>query len=130
MRFGNAQDTARKTARRSKRNSPTATVCRSEAELSAAAALVCQSVGSEALTRIGTAFLVPKSTTELPDFDEILARYRRNSEMVRAEDVRAGESQQLDLRSALHVPGRFTPPPIGARLRSVDSRHAIGNAGP
>jgi hypothetical protein len=67
----------------------------------------------------------------LPDFDEILAKYRRNSEIVRAEDVRAAELEQSGLRSAIHVPGRFTQPDRLVHdydLWILD--HAIGNAGP
>jgi choline monooxygenase len=82
-------------------------------------------------TVLVSSFLVPKSTAELPDFDEIVAKYRRNSEIVRAEDVRAAELQQLGLRSAIHVPGRFTPPDRLVHdydLWILD--HVIGNAGP
>ena len=82
-------------------------------------------------TVLVSSFLVPKSTAELPDFDEIVAKYRRNSEIVRAEDVRAVELQQLGLRSAIHVPGRFTPPDRLVHdydLWILD--HVIGNAGP
>jgi hypothetical protein len=60
-----------------------------------------------------------------------LLELRRNAEIVRAEDVRAPELQQLGLRSAIHVPGRFTPPDRLVHdydLWILD--HVIGNAGP
>ena len=82
-------------------------------------------------TVLVSSFLVPRSTVALPNFDEILAKYRRNAEIVRAEDVRAAELQQLGLRSAIHVPGRFTPPDRLVHdydLWVLD--HVIGNAGP
>ena len=50
---------------------------------------------------------------------------------MRAEDVRAAELQQQGLRSAIHVPGRFTPPDRLVHdydLWVLD--HVIGNAGP
>jgi choline monooxygenase len=61
-------------------------------------------------TVLVTSFMVPRATSELPDFPETLANYRRNQDVVRAEDVRAAELQQKGLRSPLHRPGRFTPP--------------------
>lgn len=82
-------------------------------------------------TMLVTSFLVPKSTAELPDFDRIIAKYRANGDIVRAEDVRAAELQQKGLRSAIHVPGRFTPPDRLVHdydLWILD--HVIGNAGP
>ena len=50
---------------------------------------------------------------------------------MRAEGVRAAELQQLGLRSAIHIPGRFTPPDRLVHdydLWILD--HVIGNAGP
>jgi hypothetical protein len=66
-------------------------------------------------TVLVSSFLVPKSTTGLPDFDEILAKYRRNSEIVQAEDVRAAELQQLGLRA----PSRPPPPPTTRERKRV-----------
>jgi choline monooxygenase len=54
-------------------------------------------------------FLVPKSTTELPDFEKILGMYVANSKIVRDEDVLACERQQKGLSSAVHVPGCYHP---------------------
>jgi phenylpropionate dioxygenase-like ring-hydroxylating dioxygenase large terminal subunit len=82
-------------------------------------------------TTLVSSFLVPKSTAELPDFPDILARYQKSADIVRAEDVRAAELQQLGLSSAIHVPGRFTPPDRLVHdydLWILD--HVIGNAGP
>lgn len=60
-------------------------------------------------TLLVTSFLVPKSSAAVPDFDAILTSYRRNADVVRAEDVLASERQQLGLRSPIFTPGRFTP---------------------
>ena len=82
-------------------------------------------------TVLVSSFLVPKATAELPGFGEIVAKYRRNAEIVRAEDVRAAELQHQGLRSPIHVPGRFTPPDRLVHdydLWVLD--HVIGNAGP
>jgi len=56
-----------------------------------------------------TSFMVPKSTTELPDFEEILGMYLANSKVVRDEDVLACERQQKGLSSPIHVPGCYHP---------------------
>lgn len=53
--------------------------------------------------------LFPKSTVELPDFEEILAGYIALGDQVAREDIIASEWQQMGLRSPLHKPGRFTP---------------------
>jgi choline monooxygenase len=82
-------------------------------------------------TTLVTSFMVPKSSAALPDFAEIIAKYRENAQVVRAEDVRAAELQQQGLRSAIHVPGRFTPPDRLVHdydLWVLDN--VIGNAGP
>ena len=82
-------------------------------------------------TTLVSSFLVPKSTAALPEFGDILARYQASGDIVRAEDVRAAELQQQGLRSAIHVPGRFTPPDRLVHdydLWVLD--HVIGNAGP
>jgi len=59
--------------------------------------------------RLVTSTLVPKSTTEIPDFEEILDVYLTNGDIVRDEDVLAAERQQIGLSSPFNRPGRFTP---------------------
>ena len=56
-----------------------------------------------------TSFMVPKSTAEMPHFEEILGNYLANSRVVRDEDVLACERQQKGLGSGIHVPGCFHP---------------------
>jgi phenylpropionate dioxygenase-like ring-hydroxylating dioxygenase large terminal subunit len=64
--------------------------------------------GPEKCTLV-TTNLVPKSTAELPDFEEIWARYEANSNVVRDEDVIAAERQQKGLSSRFNGRGCFTP---------------------
>jgi choline monooxygenase len=56
-----------------------------------------------------TTNLVPKTTAELPDFEEIWAKYEANSNVVRDEDVVAAERQQQGLSSRFNGRGCFTP---------------------
>ncbi|MEA2809781.1 MAG: hypothetical protein QOJ17_3922, partial [Rhodospirillaceae bacterium] len=64
--------------------------------------------GPEKCTLV-TSNLVPKSTTELPDFKEIFAQYMANGDVVRNEDVIASERQQRGLSSRFNGRGCFTP---------------------
>jgi phenylpropionate dioxygenase-like ring-hydroxylating dioxygenase large terminal subunit len=56
-----------------------------------------------------TSNLVPKSTAELPDFEEIYTKYLENGNVVRDEDVLAAERQQKGLSSRYNTRGCFTP---------------------
>lgn len=58
---------------------------------------------------LATTQMVPKSTAELPDFEEILAQYVENADIVRNEDVLAAERQQKGLSSRFNGRGCFTP---------------------
>jgi choline monooxygenase len=59
--------------------------------------------------RLFTSTMVPKSTTELPDFQETLELYLNYSDTVRDEDVIAAERQQRGAESAFNRVGCFTP---------------------
>ena len=61
-------------------------------------------------TLLVSSFMVPKSSTEVPDFDQILARYLATSNIVRDEDRDAAEWQQRGLRSLVIKRGCFTEP--------------------
>ena len=64
--------------------------------------------GPEKCTLV-TSSLVPKSTAELPDFQEIFKVYLDNGNIVRDEDVVASERQQKGLSSRFNRAGCFTP---------------------
>ena len=77
-----------------------------------------------------TSFLVPKSTAELPDFDDMLENYLANSHVVRDEDVLACERQQKGLSSPIHVPGCFHPKDrLVHDYKNWILDHVIGNDG-
>jgi phenylpropionate dioxygenase-like ring-hydroxylating dioxygenase large terminal subunit len=77
-----------------------------------------------------SSFMVPKSTTEMPEFDDILERYLANSRIVRDEDVIACERQQQGLSSGYHVPGCFHPKDrLVHDYKNWILDHVIGNDG-
>jgi len=59
--------------------------------------------------RLVTSTLVPKASAEMPEFQEILAGYLANGDIVRNEDVIAAERQQIGVSSLFNQPGCFTP---------------------
>lgn len=60
--------------------------------------------GSYTRTR---SFFVTQEAAALPDFDEILANYVRNQEIVNQEDVDILEALQVSVASPAYKPGRF-----------------------
>ena len=63
--------------------------------------------GSE-LSRMSLGFCFPKSTTELPDFEEIVQRYFGRWDKSMPEDDMAVQRQQAGLKSPIWSPGRLS----------------------
>jgi phenylpropionate dioxygenase-like ring-hydroxylating dioxygenase large terminal subunit len=61
-------------------------------------------------TLLVSSFMVPKSSTEVPDFDHLVERYQATSNLLRAEDRDAAEWQQRGLRSLVAKRGCYAPP--------------------
>ena len=59
-------------------------------------------------TRMSLGFCFPKSTTELPDFEEVVQRYFDRWDRSMPEDDAAVERQHLGLRSRIWSPGRLS----------------------
>ena len=51
--------------------------------------------------------MFPKAVAARPDFEEIVAGYHRDVDIVFMEDVKVAELQHIGLASPINVPGRF-----------------------
>lgn len=61
-------------------------------------------------TLLVSSMMVPKASTEIPEFEAIIARYAETSATVRAEDRDAAEWQQRGLRSLVNRRGCYAEP--------------------
>lgn len=61
-------------------------------------------------TLLVSSMMVPESSTRIPDFDAVIAKYVETANTVRDEDREAAEWQQRGLRSLVNRRGCFTAP--------------------
>lgn len=61
-------------------------------------------------TLLVSSMMVPKASTEIDDFEAVMAKYIETSNIVRDEDREAAEWQQRGLRSLVYQRGCFTAP--------------------
>jgi phenylpropionate dioxygenase-like ring-hydroxylating dioxygenase large terminal subunit len=86
--------------------------------------------GPESSTYVRS-FLVPRSFTQLPDFEDLANNYLKCLDILAREDIAVLENQQRATHSPLYKTGRFTPHDVlvqGCGNWVLD--RVIGNAGP